>query len=254
MRNFILAITAAAALSTVAAISTVALATTVKPEDYRRTLFAPVGQDMLVLEAPKGMCFLDPSKYSEGSIFRLMAAVESKKGLGVLLGVFSPCTDIANIGNGPHGEKVLSAGSIVWLNPSVGERTPMEKSDYLDMREPTWKADVQKQITQMEGMEKDFRKMSEGEAVIASMPGGLEDYTFEDNVRRTQDGVSIGYTHDIGSGYEKTRTISVVATTSLRHYPVEIALRLNATDDGYEMEDAHALMDKIVAQQSALND
>lgn len=253
MKNFILAVTAAAAITTIAAITTVALAASPKPEDYRRTLFAPVGQDMLILEAPKGMCFLDTSKYTEGALFRLMAAVEARKGLGVLLGVFSPCTDIANIGNGPHGEKVMSAGSVVWLNPSVGEKTPMEKSDYLDMREPTWKQDVQNQITQMQSMEKDLKKMSEGGAVIAAMPGDLEDYVFEDSVRRTQDGVSIGYSHEIDTGYDKTKTISVVATTSLRQHPVEIALRLNA-EEGYDMERAHALMDKLVAQQSALND
>ncbi|MFH1159161.1 MAG: hypothetical protein V1721_09845 [Pseudomonadota bacterium] len=35
-----------------------------KPIDYRQTIFVPVGQKTLMLEAPQGMCFLDQTSSS----------------------------------------------------------------------------------------------------------------------------------------------------------------------------------------------
>ncbi len=226
----------------------VATAATMNPVDYRRTLFAPVGQEMLMLEAPRGMCFLDNTKYVESSVYKVMAAIERKKGKGVLLGIFAPCDGIANIGNAASGSAVMTAGTITWLNPSIGEKTKLERHDYLDMREASFKDDVRRAVT----LENNIKIREAGEN--DPKPADIEDFDFDTGVKRTDAGLWLGYVHEIHFADEKIETVSVSGTTSLRHFPIEVNVHINSKQDGYDLTQTHELMDKFMAQQVALNE
>lgn len=234
----------------VAVTGAAALAMAMKPLDYRRTLFVPVGQDTLTFEAPKGMCFFDSTRYLESSVSKLMSDLERKKGAGVFLGAFAPCNGIANFGNGEEG--LVSAGSIVWLNPSIGEKTPLERSDYLDMREATYKEYVQEMAEKESAMLDNMGGMKDG--AVSIVPNRTDgEYDFDGTIHRTADGVSFGYLHDPDAEGRKPRNINVAATTSIRHYPIEVTLFFVEKDDA-SMEKVHELMDKFITQQIALNE
>jgi hypothetical protein len=101
----------------------------------RRTLFAPAGQKMVTLEAPLGMCFLDQSYFLESVLFEEIQYELDGMGAGQLLGVFAPCVDAYGFGHGNLTGMMGFTGVITWLNPEVGETTPLDLRRYLDKEE-----------------------------------------------------------------------------------------------------------------------
>ncbi|MFH1157434.1 MAG: hypothetical protein V1721_00895 [Pseudomonadota bacterium] len=200
-----------------------------KPIDYRRTLFVPVGQKTLMLEAPQGMCFLDQTSSSEGLIHKTFSDLIQKKGDQVLLAVFADCNSLANYGGTVGLSEILfNTGVVTWMNPSIGESTPMSRQDYLDMREAS------------------FRQYAENGA------GGLG-IRLDENTHRTESNVSLGMSGEVVTPFEKFNSTGVLATTTLRHIPIEVMLRFTRKDPP-PIESLYPLMDKFMAQQIALNE
>lgn len=225
-----------AALATAACLLSPAFAA--DPRDARRTLFVPVGVEKIVLEAPQTMCFLDQTQPQEGLLFRQMAEESLAEGKNVLLAVFAPCYAIAGIGSTGSLEILKSMGTVTWGNPLIGERTPLERTDYLDMREDGYK---------------DHIKSSMGawfESYGATDP---EKYRIENRIRRNDNSVSLGFISDVEINYERFKGVGVAATTTLRNFPIEVMIR---TTEKHEMslDRLHGAMDEFLAQQIALNE
>lgn len=212
----------------------IALAAKPNPIDYRRSLFVPVGQKMLVMEAPKGMCFLDPSQYGERKAYERLKDMAEKQGKDVFLGAFAPCLTVAGYGvSGNFDLDLLNAGTVTWLNPSVGEQTPLDRKEYLDGRAPS------------------FRKSVETAFKAAAAPN--DKYTFDETPRVSENGMSLGFTADIKMEDVLYKSAGVVATTSLRHIPIEVMIRYTQKER-HDREKIQRLADKFLAQQIALNE
>ena len=172
-----------------------------KPIDSRRTLFVPVGQKTLMLETPPNMCFLDQTSKKEGLIHQTFSNLIQKTGEQVLLAVFADCNSLANYGGTVSLSEILfNTGVITWLNPSIGESTSMSRQDYLDMREAS------------------FRQYAEKGA------GGLG-ILLDEHTHRTESNVSLGMTGSVKMQFEEKESSSVLATTTIRHIPIEVMLR-----------------------------
>jgi len=210
------------------AFSTMAFAAK-KSIDFRRTLFVPVGQKTLMLEAPKNMCFLDQTSYSEGLIHKTFSDLIQKKGDQVLLAVFADCNDLANYGGTIDISEILfNTGVITWMNPSIGESTTMSRQDYLDMREVS------------------FRQYAEDGA------DGLG-ILLEENTHRTESNVSLGMTGKVDMITGKFDSTGVLATTTIRQIPIEVMIRYTRKNPP-SVEILYPMMDKFMAQQIALNE
>jgi hypothetical protein len=206
--------------------STTVAAASLKPSDYRRTLFVPVAQRMLVLEAPLQMCFLDKTSYLQALLYENFSAEIEKKGGQVLLAVFMDCNDMAN-GRGwsdPDG-LLPNVGLVTWMNPSIGDLTSMSRQDYLDMREAS------------------FLQYAQGSA---------GDLLLDKTVRRTENGVSVGMSGEIKGHVPKVKTTGIIATTVLRQVPIEVTLRYTGSAPP-ALDRLYPLMDKFMEQQVALN-
>lgn len=237
---------ALALLAATAAISTTAQAQDMrKASEYLRTLFAPVGQQKLALEAPDGMCFFDRSKGVEGLIVTVLSASSFKSKDGALLAVFAPCEDIANFG---PGRSPALFGTITWLNQTIGDRTPLERVDYIDMREAAYKDDLQADVAEyLADKEKEEAKDKSGIKTVIN-------FDFEDAVERSDSGVRMGYVASRDRGGEKGSTSGVVATTSIRHVPLEISINYDTTEKPHALAEIHLEMEKFLAKQIALNE
>ena len=200
-----------------------------KPIDSRRTLFVPVGQKTLKLETPQNMCFLDQTSKKEGLIHQTFSNLIQKTGEQVLLAVFADCNSLANYGGKVSLSEILfNTGVVTWLNPSIGESTSMSRHDYLDMREAS------------------FRQYAEKGA------GGLG-IQLDEHTHRTESNVSLGMTGMVKMQFEEKKSSSVLATTTIRHIPIEVVLRYTRKDPP-SIESLYSMMDKFMAQQIALNE
>ena len=200
-----------------------------KSIDFRRTLFVPVGQKTLKLEAPKGMCFLDQTSYSEGLIHKTFSDLIQKKGDQALLAVFADCNSLANYGGTVDISEILfNTGVVTWMNPSIGETTAMSRQDYLDMREVS------------------FRQYAEDGA-------GDLGILLEENTHRTESNVSLGMTGKVNMTKGKFDSTGVLATTTIRNIPIEVMLRYTRKNPP-SIENIYLIMDKFMAQQIALNE
>lgn len=201
-----------------------------KPVDFRRTLFVPVGQETLILEAPLGMCFLDQTSHAEGTLYKTFAGVVDRVGGQVLLAVFAGCDALANLGYkpGPGDDNTppLNTGTVTWMNPSIGATTTLTRPDYLDMREASF--------LQYAG----------------NAAAGL---FLDENVHRTENNVSLGLSVEKIPQSKMVKKAAVLATTTLRHIPIEVVIHY-AREAPMTMEDYYPLMDKFIAQQIALNE
>lgn len=196
------------------------------PLQYRRTLFVPIAQKMMVFEAPVGHCFLDRTIPAEEVLFQSFAAAAKKEGK-MQLAIFAPCRDVANLGYDITG--LMSIGGISWLHPLVGEKVS-SRGEYL---------------AHMQGV---FEKRVEKEAV-----GKYRAYQMEEAAHHTAQALSIGLSADIKTESATYKVADMIATTSIRNLPLEIILRKG----GEEQPDIAALMpliDTMVAQQIALNE
>ena len=212
--------------------------------DPRRTLFVPTGQTTLMLEAPLGMCFADPSRKSEGALYDFFNDYLRTEGDSMLLGVFANCTSLVNAGNpeNPEGD-VVTAGIVTWANPAIGETLDIALADYIDLRAESFREYAQLRLSSWV----DFTTNNGEEG--SEVNGVLLD----EAVTRSKDGVSIGFSEDLRIRYRDYTTIAILGTTSLKTRPIEVLLRLNNKDDLYDMKQAHDLMHKFLAQQVALN-
>jgi hypothetical protein len=198
------------------------------PLDWRRTLFAPFGQKMLSFEVPIGMCFLDESDPVEGLAVKEIRDVMKKKSRQSLVAVFADCLQIAGIGQGGGEIDLADLGLITWLNHH-GETFPAGREAYLDLRATN---------------------------LHQSTQAGLAGYTnpvIDENVHRTANGVTLGFVGDIEIAYQKMKTVGITGTTTLRNFPVEILLTQTAKEPRQTQQELQTIMDKLLAQQVALN-
>jgi hypothetical protein len=198
--------------------------------EYRRTLFVPIGQRTLVLEAPLEMCFLDPTEGMEEKIYNRYKRMAEATHQQILIGVFANCLDVSRMKTGTSPNDIALSGSVTWLNPAVGEATSLERPDYLDMREATFK----------EYAEKIFVKTENSRT------------TLDKQLHRDAYGVSLGYVIDTTIDYEKRKYAGVFATTSVKHIPIEINI-VSTKTKGMPEVDLQRLIDKMLQQQIALN-
>jgi hypothetical protein len=199
------------------------------PLDYRRTLIASAGQKKLALEAPMGMCFLDRTNFYEAAIFAGFRRVVERNDDQVLLAVFADCNDLASMkgSSGTH-DIPLNAGIISWMNPSVGETTELSREEYLDMREAS------------------FRQY------VENLPPARYAH-LDAQPRRTENSVAMGFSRSIKIESGDALSDAVVATSSLRHIPIEVTIRSTGTSP-LPLAQMHEQMDKFMAQQIALNE
>jgi hypothetical protein len=240
------------------------------PVKFRRTLFAPAGQRMVALEAPVGMCFLDPSLRDKQALFQDLQNFLDDTDGGVLLGLFAPC--LREVG-GAGGDEIPFFGIVTWLNPSVGESTPLALEDYLDLQEVNFRDmldgslgskavddaedssgndsdDAEMDDMNGEQATEDSASLSLAYRTLLLPPPG--DYEFDKKAHRTSSGVSVGYTAELNRDYIKKYVAGVTATTDLNHVPVAITLSYTQKKP-YDRAILKALMDKMVAQQVVLN-
>lgn len=216
----------------------ISIAAKPKAEDFRRSLFVPLGEDQLVFEAPLKMCFFDASKSSERAITDMLARQTARKKQEVFLATFASCASIANAGNAMVGADLR--GIINWANPKIGEKSPYSRADYLDMREPTFKTDLAADIYKWFGISISLKDTDED----INFPDG---YYLDKQPKRTAVGLFIGF-----SSNPPFESSGVFATTTIRDYPVEFFLiREGANIDSDEII---AIAEKLLAQQIALNE
>lgn len=328
---------------------------------YRRTLFAPVGQRTLALEAPVGMCFLDASYYEDYILLEDVQRVLDDMDAGQVLGLFAPCLDVSGFGFG--GGTMPVFGVVTWLNPQVGETTPLGLADYLDGQQKEFrdalddgfggapkdnagapkddaaakpeekknaavkKADAPAASTALKegktpigaitgtstgkpALDKALQEVASGDdaqgaaleerfpdekpaspppapglkddtyaAVAALMADEKEDKTAQKSVnssslsiayttllmpfpgdyhvdakaRRTEAGVTVGYSAAFVRDYMKYRTSGIAGTTVLKHAPIQVMMSWTQKETPYDEKKARALMDAFLAQQVALN-
>jgi hypothetical protein len=230
-----------------------ALAAPQKPIDYRRTLFVPLGQEKLAFEAPRGMCFLDSTRFIEGAVTDHISAMTEKRGKEVFLATFAPCNDIANFG--AAGSNLLTRGTINWAHPKIGEKSDLERQDYLDMREATLREDILADIREWS----DVSKSSDQSGTVRSFMSDAAEYRMDQEPRRTENGVLMAFSTDSESDYVSYHTEGVFATTTVRRHPIEVIMLYTTKSDAAEdsagkREEAYALVDEFLAQQIALNE
>ncbi len=222
MKRIVTGLSAAAAIITLALPAHAAQ----KPVDFRRTVFVPVAQKMLTLEAPKSMCFLDQATYAEDMLFQAFAGEVRQKSGQFLLAVFMDCNDLANSTGWDSPDGTLpNVGLVTWMNPAIGETTPLNRQDYLDMREASFL-----------------------QYAANSADGLVPDKT----VHRSENSVSLGMTGTVGSQTPQIKSTAMISTTALRHIPIEVTLRYTGTAPP-ALDKVYPLMDKFMAQQIALN-
>lgn len=233
-----------ALLAATAVVSTTAHAQDMRKEsEYLRTLFVPVGQQKIVLEAPDGTCFFDRSKGVDAKVMAENIVKWTELKHGTLLAIFAPCNDVANLPATPS-----SIGSITWLDQSVGDRTKSERADYLDLREPTYKDE---QIAESDA---NIKWLAKEEAKEKDSIKSKINVDFEDTVERSDTGVRLGFVMSKDRGGDKTSSSGVVATTTIRHVPLEIQIDHNTTEKAHPIAEIHLEMEKFLAKQIALNE
>ncbi|MBI3440844.1 MAG: hypothetical protein HY052_03405 [Proteobacteria bacterium] len=200
------------------------------PIDYRRTLFVRAGQKTLVFEAPQRMCFLDKTQPFESALYNAFQGQVQKNNDRVLLAVFSDCDAIASLGGASGTNNIpLNSGTISWLAQSVGETTPLDRGDYLDMRG------------------------SSLPQYLKNSPVYSSQLKLDETTHRTPENVSLGMSGEMRTSYEKQHGIVVIATTTLRHMPIETMIRFTGKNAA-TLEKTYQLMDKFMMQQIALNE
>ena len=224
------------------------------PLYYRRTLFVPVGERMLVLEAPVEMCFFDRTEYAQHILHDQLKEQMDQKHKESALAFFMPCLDLAAIEGGQTPSEPLPVlGSVSWLNPMIGEETKMPRAEYLDMRETSFRDYGLGKINDFHADALKADKKTGDETGMTASLFDPEKYKFDDSVHRTENGISLGYTSDVDFNYQKYHVDGILATTVIRRIPVEFSLRY-AGQETHDTAALRALMDKFVAQQITLNE
>jgi hypothetical protein len=196
----------------------------------RRTLFVKAGTEKLALEAPVGMCFVDRTSPIQEATYDVLSGIVERNGDQSVLGVFMGCDQVGDSSAWENGMPTF--GFVTWLNPFIGRTIKMSRGDYLDMREAFFH---------------DYAKMKAGFAMAA-----------DGKVHRNADNVSLHLTGNEGLAGMQRKGAIVIATTTVKHVPLEFTLHYAAQGDLGQVppppaSELYALMDKLVAQQIALN-
>ncbi|HYD18938.1 MAG TPA: hypothetical protein VEF76_10710 [Patescibacteria group bacterium] len=232
--------------------------------EMRRTVVMPFGQHRITLEAPLGMCFLDESQYLEGAMIKHLRKMNKSGDGGMLMAVFADCLELEKFTQGPKlaadmlpgmpmpDTSINNQGTISWLAPKLG-RAPLGLPEYLDMREPTFRDDMKKSVSNKFKVmgNSDSEKISDNYAAKLLM-GAPDQYIFDDKANRTDTGVSIGYSTEFESEYQKHRQNGAVGTTMLRQFPVQVTLS-SSGDKPRDLEKVHATLDKFLMQIAGYN-
>lgn len=198
------------------------------PLDWRRTLFAPFGQIMLHFEAPMGMCFLDQTDPVEAGAINILREELKTKSKQTLVAVFADCMQIAGIGKNTEGNDLGDVGMITWLNEK-GEKAPMGRDAYFDLREGTMDTYTR-----------------------AGLAGYLRP-SIDHVPQRSAAGVSLGFTAESEISYQIFKTIGVNSAMLIRQFPVDVMITHTAKKPTKEKKELYDLMEKFMAQQTALN-
>lgn len=203
------------------------------PFESRRTLFVPFGQQMVVFEAPLGMCFLNPSASAKENAMLRTIKLEAEMAGGQMVAAFADCMQIASGGTGSLDRALPIRGAIRWLNSVAGEKSRLSRADYLDSREPALKEQMQNFVN-------------------ARYDGGEVDV----QPHRTEAGIAIAYGSDYAMDYEKLKMAGVTGSTLIRQFPVEVNIIYSGDKDDGLMDRAglYSLIDDFVSQQVALNE
>lgn len=233
--------------------------------EMRRTVVMPFGQHRVTLEAPLGMCFLDESQYLEGAMVKHMRKLGHDTDGGNLVAMFADCDELEKFTQGPQlaaqtmpgleppDASLNYQGTISWLAPKLG-RAPIGISEYLDMREKSFRDDMKKSVgnyyKKTSGGKGDM-KVSDNYATRLLM-GTPDQYIFDDKTTRTATGVSIGYSAEFESEYKKYTQRGAVGTTMLRNFPVQVSLSSSGAKPK-SLDKVHATLDKFMMQIAGYN-
>ncbi len=164
----------------------------------RRTLFVSAWNTRIRLQAPQNMCFVDKTMAAQNQDWINMKDFAEQNNDQVLLAGFMDCGQIDGVAS--WGEKTPDYGIVTWLDPAIGATTKMSREDYLDMREASFRNYAQ---TRFPGLK-------------------------AENVHRTADAVAVILTGNLMKPGDdpgvKHQAAAIIATTTLRHVPVEFTL------------------------------
>ncbi len=164
----------------------------------RRTLFVSAWNTRLKLQAPEYMCFVDPTMAAQAENWQNMKGFAEQNNDQVLLAGFMDCGQIDGVVSWKEG--MPNYGIVTWLDPAIGAKTKMSREHYLDMREASFRNYAQ---TRFPGLK-------------------------AENVHRTANDVAVILTGNAqspsGDPGVAHPAAAVVATTTLRHVPVEFTL------------------------------
>ena len=194
----------------------------------RRTLFAPFGQEMVHLEAPIGMCFLDETDPTEAGALNVLREELKEKSKQTLVAAFADCMQIGAIGKGSTGNDLGDVGLVTWLNEK-GEKIPVDAQSYLDAREATLPNYTR-----------------------AGLAGYLKPQ-LDEPAHRTEHGVSLGFTAETEIAYQVFKTVGVTSAAVLKGFPIDFMITHTAKKPEKDLDELYKLMDKFLEQQAALN-
>jgi hypothetical protein len=186
-----------------------------------RTLAVQAGGKKLMLAAPAGMCFIDPTGSAlQRSLYATLGAPVAQDRGQQLLAVFIDCANISDPSTWIDGAPAY--GFISWLNPSVGATVNMSRQDYLDMREASLA---------------EYAAARAGTFTPAVVP------------HRTAHNASIGLMGMEGVPGLEHKAVVIIATTLLRQVPIEMTVHSSAS-----MGEAYAAMDKAMEKEIQFNE
>lgn len=195
--------------------------------DYRRTLFAPFGQKTLRLEAPQGMCFLDETNYSERQLMNRLREAMSEKYQQQAIAFFADCLQMAGAGRGTDSF-VLDSGYVGWpVKP--GEKVPPTLKEYLETSDLMTDTGLEQNLT------------------------GYVEFQADPAPREAEAGITIGYTGAFETSEQTINSIGVAGVTMLQGLPVVIGVSHSGKKLSKDKEELYTLVEKLLLQQSALN-
>lgn len=215
-----------------------------KLDPHRRTLYVTLGENPVRFEAPKDMCFADPTRRGEGELAAMIAASLRQKGDETLLGVFMPCDSLANPMHAMAREgRVPSFGLITWPQ-QMEDRGPWPtNARYLDWRSASFHEYVAVNLTGWLGAADALRQPGDTAKVPELAPGPAQG----------ENGLFTTYNQYLSADGRPFPTVGAVGTTLLRGHPVEFILRLNAASGVEDEMAAHDFMANFLDLQAAIN-
>jgi hypothetical protein len=220
----------------------------------RRTLFATVGQTTMVFEAPKGMCFMDESRGTEGALLKTMKETARLSG-GLLVAVFADCKELAGIGVVEAGDSFVlkRKGTIMWANAKTPVPKKMTRAEYIEMRAPNFREDQFNDMLRAFTKHGRMKKRVEGALTTATYMANPEDYNFDARPRVSDAGVSLAFGVDTEVDYKKLTTVGVTGATLIKHVPLEFEISQSGDRTAQDFDKYYSTMEGFLQQQVRLN-